>query len=123
MTISWLKNKKGSLLHKVLIHIVLVGLLFLVLMSAMELKFGSRGVKQQVLEKELAILIDAAEPGMSFYLKKNNPNGFVNDVKISDGRIFVGVDDFLFSDGYPYFSRYKVSVSEDDSKFVVSVDE
>ena len=113
--------KKGFILQKTLIHIILIGILFAVFVGVMDAKVGSRGVKQQVLEKELALLIDAAEEGMSFEIKKRNSNGFVESVEVRDGRVFVEVEGLRSTKGYPYFSRYEVSVEEDSSKFVVRV--
>ncbi|MDH3353461.1 MAG: hypothetical protein OEL87_03370, partial [Nanoarchaeota archaeon] len=85
-------------------------------------KINGRDVKQQVLEKQFALLVDSAEPGMSFEVKKANINGYISGVDIKDGRIFITVDGFASIDGYPYFSRYSVSSEEFDDKFVVSVD-
>ncbi len=116
-----MKGKKGSVLHKILIHIIIIGMLFVIFLSAMDAKVGSRGVKQQVLEKELALLIDASDAGSSFEVQKKNPSGLVDSVRVSEGMIFVGVDGLPSSRGYPYFSAYGVEVEEDEFKFVVKV--
>ena len=84
-------------------------------------KINARGVKQQVLEKQMALLIDSAVPGMSFEIAKNNVNGIVQKVEVKEGKIFIMVGGLGSFKGYPYFSRYSVSVREEESKFVVSV--
>jgi hypothetical protein len=67
-------------------------------------------------------MIDSAVPGMEFVIKRKNAGGFVHSVELREGSIFVGIDDFRSLKGYPYFSRYSVSVREEGNKFVVSVE-
>jgi len=114
-------GKRGSILHKVLIHIIVIAMLFVIFLLAMDGKLGSRGVKQQVLEKQLALLIDAADEGASFEVRKKNVNGLVDDVSVRGGRIYVSVDGLPSSRGYPYFSGNEIDVEKGDSKFVVRV--
>ncbi len=114
-------KKKGSMLNQVVVHLILVGLIFAVFLFAIAGKVNGRDVKQQVLEKQLALLIDSAESGMSFEIRKKNINGLIDDVEVRDGRVFVGVDGFGSIDGYPYFSKYDVSVSDEGDKFAIEV--
>lgn len=117
-------NKKGAgLLQKVTIHIVLVGLIFAMFMFSVGGMISGRDVKQQVLEKQLALLVEAARPGFSFEVMQKNIRGTVDDVRVEDGRVFVDVDGFPSIEGYPYFSKYKVNVEKGDGKFIVSVAE
>jgi len=114
-------EKRGGLLNQVIIHLILIGIILALFLFATAGKINARGVKQQVLEKEVALLIDAAVPGMSFEIEKNNINGFVSGVEVKEGRVFVEVAGLNAFEGYPYFSRYGVSVVEEESKFVVVV--
>ncbi|MFH0711599.1 MAG: hypothetical protein V1889_00570 [archaeon] len=114
-------KKKGSLLHQVIIHLILIGIILALFLFVTAGKINARGVKQQVLEKEIALLVDAAVPGMSFEIEKNNLDGFVSDVRIENGKVFVEVAGLSAFEGYPYFSKYDVRVAEEDDKFVVSV--
>ena len=116
-----MRNKKGGLLNQVIIHLVLIGIIFALFMFATAGKVNARGVKQQVLEKEIALLIDVAVPGMSFYVDKNHINGVVQDVEVKDGKVFVAVAGLGSFRGYPYFSKYSVDVVEEEYKFVVNV--
>ena len=116
-----LRNKRGGLLHQVIVHIVLVGLIFALFLFATAGKINARGVRQQVLEKQTALLIDAAIPGMSFGIEKKNVNGAVQKVEIKEGKVFVMVEGLGFFKGYPYFSKYDVSVREEENKFVVEI--
>ena len=115
------KNKSGSILNQVIIHILLVGLIFAVFFMATAGKVNSRGVKQQVVEREVALLIDAAVPGMSFEVRKGNIGGSVSKIELKDGKIFAVVDGLSSFEGYPYFSRFSVSVVEEGDKFVVKI--
>jgi len=108
-------------MHQVIIHVVLVAFIFALFLLATSEKVNARGVRQQVLEKQMALLIDSAESGMSFEIGKNNLNGFVSKVKVKDGRIFVDVAGLASIKGYPYFSKYSVSVVESANKFIVMV--
>jgi len=117
-----MENKRGSILNQVVIQIILVAIILALFLYATAGKINSRGVRQQVIEKEIALLLDSAVPGMSFGIFKTNSNGIVNEIKIEGGNVLVFVDDLTFSKGYPYFSTYKVSVSEEQNKFVVSVE-
>jgi len=116
-----MRNKRGDLLHQVIIHIILIGLIFAVFFIATAEKVNARGVRQQVLEKQMALLIDSAVPGMRFELNKVNLYGDIENVKIGDGRIYVAVDGLASAKGYPFFTRYSVGVEETENKFVVSV--
>jgi|APSaa5957512576_1039674.scaffolds.fasta_scaffold14562_3 hypothetical protein len=114
-------GKKGSVLNEVIIHVILIALVVAVFVFATAGRVNGRDVKQQVLEKQIALLIDSAEAGMSFEVNVVNKNGHVDDVAILDGRVFVKVDGFSSVKGYPYFSRYSVDVEEVGDKFVISV--
>ena len=109
-------------MHTVIIHIVLIGIIFALFFMATAGKINGRGVLQQVLEKETALLIDSAVPGMSFGIKKINMNGIVQDVDLRDGKIWIAVEGLGSVRGYPYFSRYSVGVKEEEDKFVVFVE-
>ena len=114
-------RKRGEILNQVLVHIVLIGLIFAIFIMATAGRINGRDVKQQVLEKELALLIDSAEAGMDFGIQKVMINGKINNIEIKEGRVFVGVENLGSFKGYPYFSKYSVSVREEGSKFIISV--
>lgn len=114
-------KKKGSILDSFVINIILVAIIFAVFLLAVSGRVNSRDVHQQVLEKQLALLIDSADVGMSFGVEKVNVKGLIDDVEIRDGRVFVKVDGFPSFKGYPYFSRYDVNVESEGDKFVVYV--
>ena len=116
-----MKNKRGRLLNKVVIQLILVGILFALFLFATAGKTNSRGVKQQVLEKELALLIDSAVPGMSFEIDKLHFDGVVHSIEVRGDKVFVTIDGLASSSGYPYFSKYSVKVADEGDKFVVGV--
>jgi len=114
-------NKRAELLNQVIVQIILVVLVFAVFLMMTADKVNARGVRQQVVEKELALLIDSAVSGMSFAVWKINMNGIISDVEIKDGRVFVSLEGLNALKGHAFFSKYDVSVVEEDDKFVVIV--
>ena len=113
-------GKRGQL-HSFVLQIIIVGLIFVMLLMAVSGRVNARDVHQQVLEKQLALLIDASESGMEFSVRKINVKGIVDSVEVREGRVFIGVDGLRISKGYPYFSRYDVSVVKEEDKFVVRI--
>ena len=114
-------EKQGEVLNQVLVHIVLIGLIFAIFIFATAGRINGRAVKQQVLEKELALLIDSAEPGMEFGIQKGMINGKINNIEIKEGKVFVIVENLGSFKGYPYFSKHSVSVRSEGNKFIIRV--
>jgi len=114
-------EKHAEMLNQIIVHLVLIGIIFSLFLFATAGKINSRGVRQQVIEKEIALLIDSAVPGMSFSVDRNNFDGIIQDIKIDEGKVFVTVAGLPSVRGYPYFSKYSVKVSAEDDKFIVSV--
>lgn len=116
-----LKPKRSAIMHEILIHIVIVALIFGLFFVSSIGKTNSRAVKQQVIEKQLALMIDSGEPGISLYVNKLNMNGKIENVKVDAKRVYVYLDGRSYSVGYPYFSRYAVSVETKSSEFVIHI--
>ena len=116
-----MKSKRASIMQQVIIQIILIGLIFAIFLFASAERVNARDVKQQVLEKQIALLIDSAEAGMNFEIKKVNVNGLVENIEIKEGKVFVKVEGFPSVKGYPYFSKYSVGVKDNGDKFVVSI--
>lgn len=114
-------NKRGGIMQLYLIQIFLAALFVILFLMATAQKADSRGVKQQVLEKQIALLIDSASPGMSFSVDKIHLNGHINGISIREGRVFVDVNGLASLKGYSYFTRYSIRVREYDDKFVIEV--
>lgn len=114
-------GKDGKVFNEVMIQIILVVVIFSFFLIAIADKSESRGIKRQVLEKQTALLIDSARPGMEFEIRRVNLNGIVNNVKVEDGRIFISVEGLTSIKGYPYFSLYDVGVEALEDKFVVRI--
>ena len=116
------RDKRGELLNRLVVHVILVGIIFAIFLTATGDKINARGVRQQVLEKQFALLIDSAQPGMNFTVEKENVNGIIDDVRISGGRIFVDVEGLHSLKGYPYFSLYNARVVTEEKRFTVVVE-
>ncbi len=114
-------SKRAELMHEVIIHIILVGLIFAVFFMATSEKINARGVRQQVLEKQTALLIDSAVLGMSFEIPKKNLNGIVQSVELKEGKVFIGIEGLVSFKGCPYFSKYSISVEESQDKFIIRI--
>ncbi len=117
-----MKNKKASTLYNILFQIFIVGLVFAMFIFATAGRINSKEVKQQVIEKELALLIDSAAKGMSFSVNKINMNGNIEKVFVNNGRIFAYVNGLKNSKGYAYFTKYNVVVEEKQDKFIVRIE-
>ena len=114
-------EKRAEMLNQVIIHIILIGIILTLFLFATADKINSRGVRQQVIEKEIALLIDSGVPGMSFSLDKKNLDGTIQDIRIEKGRVFAVVAGLPSVNGYPYFSKYLVNLDKQSDKFVVSI--
>ena len=117
-----MRSKKGGILNQVVVQIILIGLVFAIFFMAVSSKINSRGVSQQILEKQMALLIDSAVPGMNFSISRDNLYGVVQKVEIKEGKILIAVSGLISLKGYPYFTKYSVSVVEELDKFVVVVE-
>ena len=116
------KGKRGDVLHEIIIQIIIIAIVIVASIFAVEAKANTNGVKQQILEKELAIIIDASDNGYKFEVSKQNRDGLVDKIEIRDGRIFVGVNGFFIGEGYPFFSAHKIRIEEDKTKFIIIVE-
>ena len=114
-------QKRGDLLGTVIVHIILIATILALLVTAIAGTADARGVRQQIVEKQTAMLIGSALPGMVFVIKKKNLGGDIHSVDLRDGSIFIGVDGFKSLRGYPYFSTHSVDVQKEEDKFLVSV--
>ena len=115
------KNNKAGLLHQAIIHLVLIALIFGLFYAVLNSRVNSKIVKQQILEKQIALLIDSAMPGTNLVVYKENMNGFVSGIKLEGGKIFIYVDDAKFSKGYDYFTEYNVDVKNEVDKFYINI--
>lgn len=119
--VSLAQQNRGEIFYQIIIQIIIVALIFALFFVATVDKANSRGVKQQVLEKELALLIDSASSGMDFSVKKLNLNGVVTSLQIKEGRVFAYVDNQQFSKGYPFFTKYSVGVEDKGDLYLIRV--
>lgn len=108
-------------MYQVIIHLILIALIFAMFFLASVNKVNGKVVKQQVLEKQLALMIDSAPRGTSLSVLKINKWGVVNDLKIESGRVFVSVDLGGAGGGYPFFSKYQVTSDSDDQRFYIRI--
>ena len=114
-------------MHQVIVHLIVIAMLFTLFFMATVGRVDSRAVKQQVVEKQIALMIDSAMPGMDLKVYKLNKNGIIGDLAVMEGKVVVSIGGLSLGKGYPYFSKNKISVekiSEGDElneAFVVKV--
>jgi len=128
MKINNLKNKSATILYQVIAHVILIALVFGLFFIATVERTNSNVVKQQVLEKQTALLIDASVGGMVFEIKRSRSgldSDYIESIELKDGKVFVHVAGLKSGKGYPYFTKYNVDVklSDDEKSFVIEVSE
>jgi hypothetical protein len=115
------KNKRGDVDKSILVQIILVVLIFAMFMFSTASKIDGRGIRQDVIEAQVSMAIEAGVPGMKFEISKINADGLIDKVRVESGKIFISIDGLNSFDGQTYFSRYDVSVLEETGKFVVVI--
>ena len=113
--------KKADLMHNIIMQLILIALIFGLFLGVATSKVNSNATKQQVLEKQTALFIDSAEPGVSITIAKNNKYGLVNNMKIEQGKVFIYVNGQDYSKGYPYFTSYQVSLDSDANYYHIKI--
>ena len=108
-------------MYQVIVHLILIALIFAMFFLASVNKVNSKVVKQQVLEKQIALLIDSAMPGVTISLNKIGKYGAITGLEIKEGNIIASIDSSSFSKGYPYFTKYQVSINSDESKWYIRI--
>ena len=116
-----MKFKRGNIEKSALIQVILIALVFAFFLIANASRSESRGVRREILENQIALLIESGVPGMSFTINRLNANGIVNDIKLEGGRVFVSVDGLVSLLGRPYFSSYDVEVLSEDDEFIIII--
>jgi len=109
-------------MHEVIIHIILAGLILAIFFMATSEKINARGVRQQVLEKQTALLIDSAIPYTNIEISKDNINGIIRKIELKDGRIYIEIEGLTSFNGYPYFTKYSVNIEETPNKFIIKIE-
>jgi hypothetical protein len=117
-----MNKKASSLMYQVIKQVIIITLLFALFFGAANAKVNSNGVKQQVLEKQIALMIDSARDGMSFKVFKVNGDGVVDSIEIREGRVFVYIGGLVSSKGYPFFTKYDVGLDKVEDGFLIKVD-
>jgi hypothetical protein len=116
-------EKRGSSLQQVTVHIILVALILALLVFAVLGRSNSGDVKRQVIEKQLALLIESGKPGTILEINKQNAHGLtlIEEIKIDENKIYVKIESSENKKGYPFFSKYRVEIKELESKFQVII--
>lgn len=110
-------------MQEVIVHLILILLITTLFILNLSSKIDSRTVKQQILEKQTALLINSAIPGMTFTIDRSNVNGYINQIEIKENRIFIQVDGLVSINGYPIITQNNVKLIEDSTqtKYIIQI--
>ncbi len=115
-------NKKGAeIIQQILVQILIVAALFVLFFAAASMRANSDNAKQQVLEKQLALLIDSAKAETTLTVYKAQMKGTIENIELKNGRIFVYIGNTKITKGYPYFSKYGVEIEGEPDKFLIKI--
>jgi hypothetical protein len=104
-------NKRGIVMGNVLFILLNIAFFALVIYFVRDAASGA-GMKEKILSKEIALMINAAKPGTSIeidisaYEKIAKKNGIKNFIEIGSNNVTVTLSGKGFV--YPYFSMNKV---------------
>ena len=83
-------NKRGvGVVMSFVLQGIMVAAVFVMLILAVNERSSSRDIRGQVLEKQLALLIDAADKGFVFIVSKHNINGWWIVFMLREGRFML----------------------------------
>ena len=118
-----MKDKKANILQTTLIHIVLIGLIAIIFISSTGQRIDSRYTQQQVVEKQLALFIDSAIPGMEFTILKVKGEIIITNIEILDNKIYATVNGLPSTTGHPIFSQHQINVQNNNFELVITITE
>lgn len=116
-----MENKKAMMLREMIVHLILIGLIFIMFFMVTAGRVSKNEVRQQVIEKQIALMIDSAEPGTTISIRKVSTNGLLNSISVDGNAIHVVINDFVSIKGYPYFTKNYVSIREDITRFYIDI--
>lgn len=114
-----MKGKKGDMeqLQSFIIYIVFVLVIFIILLAFIRNSASGKLVQQQVLAKEIALLIDASEPGTELAIEKGRFT-----VAISKAKVEVSSASLMsFPSAYEFLSERQLETEEKDSKIIIKI--
>jgi hypothetical protein len=116
-------NKRGNIIHKTTVQLIISALVIVLFLMVLMGRGTSDEIKRELIQKELAILIGAAEPGTTIELNKYNVNGEIKDIRIEENKIFVDIDNIKSSKGYPIFHEGKITLEKQQNRYLIKIDE
>ena len=116
-------KKRGSSLQQTTVHIILIALVLALLVFAVLGRSNSEDVRRQVIEKQMALLIESSSGGTILEINKQNVHELtlIEEIKIEENRLYVRIGPSENKKGYPFFSKYEVTVKELETKFQIII--
>ncbi len=118
-----MKIKKGSQnpIGQMIVSLIIIGFVAVIFMFGIVRKLDDRGVKQDLAEKQTALLIEASLPNTNIIIYKKNFGMTVSSVKIKDGKIFIDLDGLISLKGTSFISNNHVLVMEEEKQFRIVI--
>lgn len=114
-----MKGKKGDMeqLQSFIIYLVFVLIIFIVLLAFIRNSASGKLVQQQVLAKEIALLIDASGPGIELAIEKGNFT-----VSISKDKVEVSSPSLMsVPSAYELLSERQLETEEKQNKIIIKI--
>ena len=116
-----MKNKRADTLQTALAHILIIGFIATIFFISNAQRIDNRFVRQQIIEKQIALFIDSAIPGMEFTIMKMKEGSYINKLEIKDDYIYATVNSLPSAKGYPIFSPYSIQINQDEWEYRISI--
>ncbi len=112
-------SKKGDMeqLQSFIIYVAFALVIFIVLLAFIRNSASGTLVQQQVLAKQIALLVDAAEPGTELTIEKGNFT-----VSISKNKVEVSSASLMsVSSSYEFLSERELETEEQQNKIIIRI--
>lgn len=120
-----MKDKRGGQVQESIVDLILIAIIFALFVYSQSMKIDGRGARQEIVESQIAMFLEAGVPGMTFEVAKvyanEDNNDKINSILISDGRVYIEIGGLNSYEGTEYFSAYDVIVEERSGKYVLEI--
>ena len=115
-------KKRGSLLQKTVVHIIIVALVLALLLMGVMRRGSKDDIKMDLLEKQTALLIEASPQGTILEINEQNINGLISRLEITDNKIYIDVGNAKSTEGYRFFSQHTVTATKEENKYIIRIE-
>lgn len=118
-----MKGKKGDSeqLQSFVIYIVFAIIVFLVLLSFINRTATGIIIKQQVLAKEIALLVDSSPAGTELAIEKGNFTVIFKENKVEVNAKDIAANIASYPYEYEFSTLREIETSEQDNKIIIKI--